>query len=276
VARRGLRKLAAPAGTGLPAAGPSHGFVQPKSDAGGQRFLPGGAAAGEGDQAAFLIGGSYAINAYTGQNRGTKDVDFFCLAGDYPRILAAAAEAGFETEVEDERWIAKIKRGEHFCDVIWGSANAVVTVTEAWFRDVVPAKILDVSVRLLPPAELIWSKAFILDRKKFDGSDVAHIMLREHKRLDWQRLLSYFEQHWEVLLAHLILFRYIYPTERATVPDWLLDELLTRLALQRKMPVPNKKPCRGRIFSRDDYEVDIRQWGFADLLGDDKMRDRSE
>jgi hypothetical protein len=226
-----------------------------------------------GTKLPFLIGGSYAVNAYTGQNRGTKDVDFFVLAGDYPRLLAAAADAGFETEVEDERWIGKIKRGALFCDVIWGSANAVVNVTETWFQETVPAKILDVPVRLLPPTELIWSKAFIMDRRKFDGSDVAHIILREHKRLDWEKLLGYFEQHWEVLLAHIVLFRYVYPTERNLVPDWLMDELMSRVELQRKMPLPLKKPCRGRIFSRDDYYVDISRWGFADLLGDDRFRE---
>jgi hypothetical protein len=220
----------------------------------------------------FLIGGSYAINAYTGQGRGTKDVDIFCRAGDYLRILAAAEQGGFQTEVEDERWIAKIRRGKNFCDVIFGSANMVAPVTDAWFKEAIPAKILDVEVNLLAPTELIWSKAFIMDRNKYDGSDVAHIILREHKRIDFKRLLSHFELHWEVLLTHLILFRYIYPTERTLIPDWLLDELLERIRLQRKMPLPHKRPCRGRVFSRDDYQVDITEWGFADLIGDDKAR----
>ncbi len=219
-------------------------------------------------RAPFLIGGSYAINAYTGLNRGTKDVDIFCRGGDYPRILAAAAQENFETEVEDERWIAKIKKGRMFCDVIWGSANNVSVVTDRWFEDTVPARILDVPVHLLPPAELIWSKAFIMDRHKYDGADVAHIILREHKRLNWEKLVNYFEQHWEVLLAHLVLFRYSYPTERAIIPDWVMDELLNRLELQRQLPLPLKNPCRGRLFSRPDYEVDVKHWGFADI-GDD-------
>ena len=218
----------------------------------------------------LLAGGSYAINAYTGQNRGTKDVDFFCKAGDYPRLLAAAAEAGFETEVEDDRWIAKIKRGKLFCDVIWGSANMVASVSDGWFEEPIPAKILDVPVKLLAPTELIWSKAFIMDRTKFDGGDVAHIMLREHKRIDWPKLLNYFELYWEVLLAHVVLFRFIYPSERNRVPDWVMDELLDRLDVQRRLPLPLKTPCRGRLFSRDDYQVDVEQWGYADVVGDDR------
>ena len=229
----------------------------------------------KGTRVPFLIGGSYAINAYTGINRGTKDVDIFCRAGDYPRLLAAAQEEGFQTEVEDERWIAKIKKNNMFCDVIWGSANNVAVVTDRWFEDPVPARILDVAVNLLPPAELIWSKALIMDRHKFDGADVNHIMLREHKRLKWDKMLSYFEQHWEVLLAHLLLFRFSYPSERDIIPDFVLDELLNRLDLQRQLPLPIKNPCRGRLFSRDDYEIDVKYWGYADM-GDDHFPDKPE
>src|SRR5215831_7431831 len=73
----------------------------------------------------FLVGGAWAINAYTGLSRDTKDVDIFCRAEDYPRLLNYCAKAGYETIVEDERWIAKVCKGPLFCDVIFGSANAV-------------------------------------------------------------------------------------------------------------------------------------------------------
>jgi hypothetical protein len=35
----------------------------------------------------FLIAGTYALNAYTGLRRQTKDIDVFCKPGDYPKIL---------------------------------------------------------------------------------------------------------------------------------------------------------------------------------------------
>jgi hypothetical protein len=148
----------------------------------------------------------------------------------------------------------------------------IAPVGDAWFRDPVPATILNVEVNLLAPTELVWSKAFIMDRYKFDGSDIAHIILREHARIDWHRLLSHFEPHWEVLFAHLMLFRYIYPTERHVLPEWLLDELIQRLQLQRTMPTALRRPCRGRVFSRDDYLIDVSEWGFADVVGDDKQK----
>jgi hypothetical protein len=36
----------------------------------------------------FLLAGTYAVAAYTGISRATKDLDVFCKAGDYPRILS--------------------------------------------------------------------------------------------------------------------------------------------------------------------------------------------
>ena len=37
------------------------------------------------------------------------------------------------------------------------------------------------------------------------------------------------ELYWEVLLIALLNFRFVYPSERDLVPQWLLDELLDRL-----------------------------------------------
>ena len=33
------------------------------------------------------------------------------------------------------------------------------------------------------------------------------------------------------------------------------------------------KVCRGRLFSRSDYAVDIIEWGFADILGEAELND---
>ena len=88
------------------------------------------------------------------------------------------------------------------------------------------------TVRILPPTEFVWSKAFVQDRDRYDGADIAHVMLKEHENIDWRRLLTYMEPYWEVLLTHLLNFRFIYPTERDRVPQWLMDELTERLRLR--------------------------------------------
>ena len=59
----------------------------------------------------FMVGGTCAVNVYVAHDRKTKDLDIFCRPGDYPRLLKACADAGYQTQVEDERWIAKVSRG---------------------------------------------------------------------------------------------------------------------------------------------------------------------
>jgi len=215
----------------------------------------------------FLVAGTFAVNCYTGINRPTKDIDIFCKPGDMPRILLHFKEKGFVTDIKDERWLAKVKRGDCFFDVIFGSAAAVVTITDAWFQENHPAEFYGVEVRLTPPTEMIWSKALLQLRHRYDGADIAHLILRQSDRIDWKRLLSHMEQYWEVLLMHVLNFRFIYPSERDRIPRWLMEELLDRARVQIDLPIPRIKVCRGRLFAPEDYRVDVLDWGFADVVG---------
>src|SRR5690606_1313046 len=113
---------------------------------------------------------------------------------------------------------------------------------------------------ITPPTEFILSKFFIQDRYRYDGADVAHVILRKHGEIDWHRLLSQMELHWEVLLIHLLNFRFIYPTERDRVPRWLFDELIGRVRAQAELPPANVRVCRGRLLSPRDYVIDISEW----------------
>lgn len=216
----------------------------------------------------FLLGGTYAVCHYTGLNRATKDMDVFCRASDCPRILAWFQNLGYAIEIEDERWIAKVKKGEHFIDIIYNSTIAVTPVTDHWFAEAVTARVFGTAVRMMPPTELIWSKVFIQDRHKYDGADIAHLMLWQHAAIDWKRLLGYMEQYWEVLLIHVLNFRFVYPSERECIPRWLFDELVGRLRERAELPTPQVKVCRGRLFSRGNYHLDVTEWGFADVVGD--------
>lgn len=220
----------------------------------------------------YLLAGTYAVSAYTGIRRETKDLDIFCKAGNYPRILAHFKQMGHAIEVEDERWLGKVYKGSHFFDVIFASSNGTMPVSDDWFDHACRTSVFDIPVHIIGPTELVFSKCFIQLRHRYDGNDVAHVILKAHDRIDWKRLLGYMEVHWEVLLTHLLNFRWIYPTERGHVPDWLLDELLERLATQRELPPPQMKVCRGRMYSRIDYEMDVKQWGFADVGGEGEWR----
>jgi len=215
----------------------------------------------------FLLSGTYAVTAYTGIVRPTKDLDVFCKAGDYPKILAFFQERGYRTDVEDERWIAKVWQDNHFFDVIFAMSNGTAPITDEWFEGNDTIVVYGTEAKITPPTELILSKMFIQDRYRYDGADVAHVILRASDRIDWQRLLRYMEPYWEVLLTHLLNFRFIYPTERDTIPTWVMEELTSRLHAQVGLPAARVKVCRGRLFSPRDYVTDITEWGFADVVG---------
>lgn len=220
----------------------------------------------------YLLAGTYALSAYTGISRPTKDLDIFCKAGDYQRILAHFQSIGYAVEIEDERWLGKVYKGQHFFDVIFASSNSTMPVGDSWFEHARQIEVMGLPVRIVGPTELVYSKCFIQLRHRYDGADVAHAILKAHDLIDWRRLLAHMEVHWEVLLIHLLNFRWVYPTERDKVPRWLIDELLDRLGNQRQLPPPQMKVCRGRMFSRIDYEIDVKEWGFADVGGEGEWR----
>jgi hypothetical protein len=61
-----------------------------------------------------------------------------------------------------------------------------------------------------------------------------------------------------------VLFGFIYPGERALVPDWLMDELLERLRRETRQPAPATRLCAGTLLSREQYLVDVEREGYVD------------
>jgi len=212
----------------------------------------------------FLLGGAYAFERYTGIARDTKDVDLFVRPEDCRRALAALAAHGCQTELTFSHWLGKAFCGEYFADIIFISGNGTARVDEEWFEHAVDAEMLGVPVKLCPVEETIWSKGFVMERERYDGADVAHLLLARAADLDWPRLLRRFGPHWRVLLSHLVLFGFIYPSQRSRIPDWVMRELLHRLEAETSEPPPGERICQGTLLSREQYLVDIERWGYQD------------
>ena len=140
----------------------------------------------------------------------------------------------------------------------------MAAVDEDWFRYAPVTEVLGRRVRLSPAEEMIWSKAFIMERERYDGADVMHIVLRRGTSLDWPRLLRRFGEHWRILLGHLVVFGFVYPGEQSCIPEWVMNELLGRLTSELREPNHIGKVCRGPLISRAQYLADIEQWGYAD------------
>ena len=211
----------------------------------------------------FLVGGAYAFERYTGIARHTKDFDLFLHPRDVDRALDALTDDGCKTDVPFPHWLAKAQCGEDVVDLIYSSGNGVALVDDDWFRHGVEEAVLDVPVRLIPAEEMIWSKAFIMERERYDGADVAHILRACAETLDWPRLLRRFDGNWRVLLQHLVMFGFIYPCERARIPAAVMRELVGRLDRELTRPAPSRM-CQGTMISRAQYLVDVEHWGYTD------------
>lgn len=213
----------------------------------------------------FLVGGAYAFRHYTGISRHTKDFDIFTREGDSAAILQVLAAHGYQTEVTSPYWLAKAFCGKHFIDVIYSSANGVAPVDELWFERAHTAEILGHKLHVVPPEEMIWQKAFIMERERFDGADVAHLLLKQGAQLNWRHLLDRFDGNWRVLLSHLMLFEFIYPATREAVPDWVLRELLQRARVNNAGSASDALLCNGTLLSGEQYAIDVEQWGFENV-----------
>jgi hypothetical protein len=212
----------------------------------------------------FVVAGAYALHLYTGIYRDTKDLDLFLKREDVDQALDSLSQVGFQTSMHDPVWIAKAyANNEYFADLIFSSGNGVAVVDDYWMERAHPGVIHGLPILTAPPEEIIWSKAFVCERERFDGADINHLILARGKQMDWHHLLMRFEPHWEVLLAHLTFYRFSYPGQRDHVPQWVWEELLERARQQDNEP-EHKKLCRGMLIAQGQYRVDVEHWGYSD------------
>lgn len=213
----------------------------------------------------FLVAGTYAFCEYTDIIRQTHDFDVFVKAGEYTKLLKAMREKGYEVEITDARWLAKIKKDEEFIDIIFDAASGITPIDDTWFENAKTFTILEMPLKTISPEDLIWTKSYRQERDKYEGPDINHVILKQADKLNWKRLLHRMETHWEILLGHIINFRFVYPADREKIPRWLFDELLNRLNEQLDLPTPIDKVCRGTLLSRNQYQIDITRWGYKDV-----------
>jgi len=211
----------------------------------------------------FLVGGGFAFCSYTGIKRDTKDLDIFCKAGQCPHLLQAFQRLGYQTEQTDIRWLAKVFKGNRFMDIIFDSPNNICQVDDTWYEHSKPAEFMGIEVRLIPVEELIWCKTYVQNRERFDGADINHLLLRQGKNIDWDRLLARLDRHWHLLLAELLVFQFVYPSEfRDIIPRELVDRLIERFGQQYEIPGSIEKICRGPLIDQTQYAADILEWRY--------------
>jgi len=211
----------------------------------------------------FMLGGAFSMFHHTGIYRDTKDLDVLCKPSDYPKILKFFAEKGYRTDLYDVRWLAKVYKGEYFIDIIFNSVNNICRIDDSWLKRAVKGPFVGTDTLFLAAEELVFCKMYVQNRERYDGADINHILLKTGKDLDWQRLLSYLDPHWHLLLAQLLQFQFVYPSEfHNIIPKWLFDELMRRAYEQYDLPPAYETVCRGPLIDQTQYEIDVKEWNY--------------
>src|SRR5438270_3704778 len=75
----------------------------------------------------FMLGGGFALAAFTGRWRDTKDIDFYIHPRDRQATVTALAGAGFVDYFSrlsyDRKWIYRSVKSDVIVDIIWSMAN---------------------------------------------------------------------------------------------------------------------------------------------------------
>jgi hypothetical protein len=220
-----------------------------------------------------VVSGMYAIYAYTGICRETKDLDLLMEPSQVVPAAEALKGAGFEVRLVDEHWLAKGLKGGQIVDLIFAMSNGIGFVDRAWHEHSRSAVFLDTPVRVAPPEELIWHRLFIGERHRFDMADVVHLILCRGDALDWDRLMERVGDDWRLLASQLHFFDFVYPGFRSRVPDRIRRTLRERMDAAEaealsdadtSSPVSSSPLCRGAMLSRLSFAVDVNEWGFRD------------
>jgi putative nucleotidyltransferase-like protein len=174
-------------------------------------------ASGTGLPHAFM--GGIASTAL-GRPRWTHDIDLCVRREDARTMLAAFADAGYDTEETDRSWLYKATRDGVLVDIIFESTGGIVLDDEMLSR-VRQGTFQDLQLNVLGPEDLLVIKAIVhrehRQRHWFDA-----LALVETGELDWPYLLRRAAPG-PRRVASLLLYA---QTDGLRVPDWVIERLL--------------------------------------------------
>ena len=174
-------------------------------------------AGGTGLPHAFMGG---IASTVLGRPRWTHDIDLCVRRDDARAMLAAFADAGYQTEETDPTWLYKATRDGVLVDVIFESTGGIVLDDEMLSR-VREGSFGDLRLNVLGPEDLLVIKAIVhrehRQRHWFDA-----LALVETAELDWPYLLRRAAPG-PRRVASLLLYA---QTDGLRVPDWVIESLL--------------------------------------------------
>jgi len=177
----------------------------------------------------FALGGAFAVAAYTGMWRNTKDIDLYILPRDRETMQDVLSQQGLSDYYEvlpyQRHWIYRAHQDDLIIDLIWSMPNERAEVDETWLAAGRQFEIQGEVMRALPAEELIWAKLYVMQKDRCDWPDIFNIIQVEADRLDWGRLMVRLDQDTPLLEGLLAVFCWLNPGRALSLPNWLLTRL---------------------------------------------------
>lgn len=177
----------------------------------------------------FMLGGGFAMAAFTGRWRDTKDIDFYILPSDRDKVVAALTRAGFKDYFEqrpyDRKWIYRSVREEVVIDIIWAMANQRAAVDASWFTRAEELTLRSQKVQVVPLEEFIWAKLYILQRDHCDWTDVFNVVYANGPSIEWDHLMGRLGEDLNLLRGMLSVYAWLCPKKVRELPQDLWSKL---------------------------------------------------
>jgi hypothetical protein len=212
----------------------------------------------------YAVGAAFARYAYTSIWRYTKDLDIFLRPEDLKCAMEALNQAGFETSIKEEHWLAKAWKEQYFIDLIFGTGHGQLPVDDETFRGVKKARLLGIQTNLIPVEEMLVSAMYIAGRNRFDGPEIVHLIRSAQGKIDWERVLNRLGGNRELLFWHLILFDFVYPGHSDYLPKSIMRDLFDEVKKNWRRRKRDSRVFRGTLLDPFSYNVDIEDWGYED------------
>jgi hypothetical protein len=203
----------------------------------------------------YALGGAFALAAYTGHWRNTKDLDLYVLPQDRDQVIEAVLSTGmkdyYDVEKYDRSWIYRAHQEDIIVDVIWAMANGRSDVDELWFTHGDHVSGRNEILPVIPIEELIWGKIYVLQKERSDWPDILNLIHASGPQVDWDHLVSRMGEDTPLLAALMTLFAWLDPGRAVEFPSTLWE----RLAL----PHPEERISEKDI-ERRAARLDTRPW----------------
>jgi hypothetical protein len=200
-----------------------------------------------------MLGGGFALAAFTGRWRDTKDIDFYIKPEDRDAVVTTLTKVGFadyfSRRTYDRKWIYRSVKSDVIVDIIWSMANQRAQVDPIWFERAGSVTIRGEKILTVPLEEFLWCKLYIIQRDHCDWTDLFNLLYAVGDRIDWRHLFARLEEDLPLLKALLTAYCWLCPDRARQLPDWLWRHL--------RLPSPISLPPPGRDRIR---LLDSRAW----------------